>query len=101
MLLQPLTGQRIEPWIGRLCDRFPRNQHLTERGSACRSAVCKELINLREGHQSLPIIQEIFLLLPGQMSHIPADAIHRLDSSACVVICETAHGALEFAASKS
>src|SRR5579884_733196 len=101
LLQQLLGGDRIKEKKNEARHRLPGVPHLGERWRACRLAVADEFIESGQGSLSLQARQPVTLLLPRQVANVPANEVHRQQTTARIAIAQSFEGALEFAASKT
>lgn len=77
-------SEPIKPGICRLGDRLPCLDRSFERGSAGRGAIGEFLGDVGKWSNSLPEIEEVPLFLPGEMSDVPTQGVHRQNPLHCV-----------------
>jgi hypothetical protein len=58
-------------------------------------------LDIRQEHLSLSIIQEVALLLPGQVPDVPADAVHRQEAFTGILLPDTVDRAQELTAGEA
>jgi hypothetical protein len=100
-LLQPFCCQYVQIHIALYSDLPPRAKHLAQARRAGRTPVTKILLQLRPGRPILHPRQPIALLLASQMTHIPADAVHRQNPCCSIFITQVSQSSQEFASGES
>src|SRR5215467_10666487 len=100
-LLQLRDRECIEKRISELRDGLPCFPHLGKRWCAGRPTIADQFVELWQWHQALQTCEPVPLLLPGHVTDIPTDAVHREDTVACINITEPLKPPLEFAACKA
>src|SRR5437588_5191197 len=79
---QFLRGQRIEPGIRRLYNTVPGRQCAVQCGRTGRSTIGELFIDLWQEDLPLTAPQPVALFMPGQVAHVPANTIHRQETTA-------------------
>ncbi len=82
MSLEIVARQRIELRIGRRGDRAPRIEHALQRRRARRPPGDELAIDIRKWPLTARPGDEVLLLLPGKVPHVPVNRVHRPNAPA-------------------
>lgn len=100
-LLQDVAGQRVEPGIGRCGDFLPGGEHFTEGGRAGRPTAAELCFDVGERPLALAIVEEVALLLPGEVADVPTYAVHGRELATAVVVADALDRPSKFAAGEA
>src|SRR2546430_2804606 len=96
-----LRRELIKEWLGGLRDQAPGCERLRERWRAHRATSGEVSLDIVAQHDSLRTVEEIALLLPGEVADDPTDRIHSAEVPRAGVLADALQAAQPFATGES
>src|SRR5215213_4855319 len=94
-------AEGLQVQVGGCGDRAPRTPHLLQRWRAGRLAVPHQRVQPRDDPSLALALQPVTLFLVREVTDHPAQAVHRLQATASLLIIDAGKGADELGASEA